>query len=202
VITGEFGDQLYGGGGLWEMMHYCPDHLEFDIRQNPDALLDFMTQKADREFAVWYYERMIENINSVDIPVETYHDFWWWQFFNYSHLSIYLDNVKTHDFDKDTAVNYYPDWYATDDYQQWSMNNNECGVKYNLHWIDCKLPSKKYIYEFDHDSYSRVFKNKELSVQNRPWSLSAFCMLDDFSKLYLDSDLDRILELLPDYIVD
>jgi hypothetical protein len=202
VITGEFGDQLYGGGGLWEMMHQSPAHLANDIRQDPDALLDFMTRKIDREFAVWYYERMIENINSVNIPVETCHDFWWWQFFNYSHPSIYLDNISDHNFDKSTMSNHnYPDWYATDDYQQWSMNNNKYGVKYNLQWVDCKLPSKKYIYEFDHDPYGRVFKNKELSVQNKSWRSPQFCMLDDFSKLCLDQDLDRILELLADYIV-
>ena len=203
VITGEFGDQLYGGAGLWEMMHHVPDHLNLDLRQDPDLLLGFLSSKTDRGFAVWYYERMLENINSTDIPVKTYHDFWWWQFFNYSQTSIYLLSVKAHHFNKTNISNYqYPDWFATNDYQQWSMNNNECGTKYNLNFVDGKLPSKEYIYDFDHDRYSRIFKTKQTSTQNKSLDLGQTCMLDDFSFLSSDHDLDRILELLPGHIRD
>ena len=203
VITGEFGDQLYGGGGLWEMMHLEPDHLNLNLRRDPDRLLDFMSQKIDREFAVWYYECMLENINSTNVPVETYHDFWWWQFFNYSQSSIYLSSIKTHGFDQNNCSNYqYPDWFATDNYQKWSMNNNRCGIKYNLNLIDCKLPSKEYIYDFDHDRYSRTFKTKQTSVQNKSYKPEKLCLLDDFSLLSSDRDLNRVLELLPNHVVN
>ena len=203
VITGDFGDQLYGGGGLWEMMHSEPDRLILDLRRDPDRLLDFMSQKINRKFAVWYYECMLENINSTNIPVETYHDFWWWQFFNYSQSSIYLSCIKTHGFDQTNCSKYqYPDWFATDDYQQWSMNNNQCGIKYNLNLIDCKLPSKNYIYDFDRDLHSRTFKTKQTSRQNKSQEAGQICLLDDFSLLNLDRDLDRIMELLPNHVVN
>ena len=82
------------------------------------------------------------------------------------------------------------------------MNNNQFGTKYTLNLSDGKLASKQYIYDFDHDEYGRVFKTKSKSVQVfiSLTDTKAFCVLDDFSKLYLDRDLDRILELLPDYI--
>jgi len=203
VITGDFADQLYGGGGLWEMMHFTPEYLIRDLRSDPDRLLDFLSAGQDREFAVWYYECMLKNIDSVDVPVETYHDFWWWQFFNYSQSSIYLAAIATHSFDQNSMANYqYPDWFATDDYQQWAMNNNQLGIKYSQNLIDSKLASKQYIYEFDHDEYCRAFKTKQLSVQSKSFNPRYFCMLDDFSKLYVERDLDRILELLPNHIQD
>ena len=97
-----------------------------------------------------------------------------------------------------------PQWFATNDYQQWAMNNNQLGTKYTLNHSDAKLASKQYIYDFDHDEYSRIFKTKSKSIQvfMQLKSTKEFCTLDDFSKLYVDHDLDRILELLPDHVVD
>ena len=57
-------------------------------------------------------------------------------------------------------------------------------------------------YDFDHDEYCRTFKIKSKSklLFYKLKLDKGFCTLDDFSKLYVDRDLDRILELLPDYI--
>jgi hypothetical protein len=141
---------------------------------------------------------MLDNINSIDIPVETYHDFYWWHFFNYHYTSSYI-RIRANTF----ANNYSPRCFATDDYQQWAMNNNQSGTKYTSSQSDAKLASKQYIYDFDHDEYCRIFKTKSKSIQvsDQLNSTKEFCILDDFSKLYLDHDLDRILELLPDHII-
>jgi len=197
IIDGEFGDHLYCGGHGWELFQSMPDSMLLDIRRDPDIMLNHFASKTSKNFATWYYECLLDNVNSTGIPVETYHDFCWWIFFNYHYTSIYI-KVRTDTF----ANNYNSRWYATDDYQQWSMNSNQFGIKYTLNRSDSKLASKQYIYDFDHDEYSRVFKTKGKSVQvfGLLYSTKEFCILDDFSKLYIDSDLDRILELLPDYI--
>jgi hypothetical protein len=203
VISGEFADQLYGHGGMgWELMQSNPEYLNRDLRQSPDALLDMLSKKVDRDFAVWYYERMLVNIDSVDIPVKTYHDFFWWIFFNYSYTSMYLKLIMKWGFDKCSVADYqYPDWYATNDYQQWSMNNNEMGIKYNLGLANNKLASKLYIYDFDHDQYSRLFKTKQTSIQSKPYNSMEICLLDDYSRLRYDQDLDRIMALLPNHVM-
>jgi len=198
VIDGEFGDHLYCGGHGWELFQSAPDSMMLDIRRDPDLMLDHFAAGTNKNFATWYYECLLDNVNSVDIPVETYHDFCWWIFFNYHYTSSYI-RISANTF----ANNYSPRWFATDDYQQWAMNNNQSGTKYTRNLSDSKLASKQYIYDFDHDEHSRVFKTKSKSVQvfDQLTSKKEFCILNDFSKLYVDSDLDRILELLPDYIV-
>ena len=198
VIDGEFGDHLYTGGHGWELFQSSPGNLVLDIRRDPDVMLNHLATSTNRNFATWYYECLLDNINSTNIPVETYHDFCWWIFFNYHYTSSYV-RIRGNTF----ANNYSPRWFATDDYQQWAMNNNQLGTKYTLKLSDGKLASKQYIYDFDHDDYSRVFKTKGKSIQvsNLLKSTTEFCTLDDFSKLYVDRDLDRILELLPDHIV-
>jgi len=198
VIDGEFGDHLYCGGPGWELAQSLPDSLVLDIRRSPDIMLNHFASKTNKNFATWYYECLLDNINSTGVPVETYHDFCWWIFFNYHYTSSYI-RIRENTF----ANNYSPRWFASNDYQQWAMNNNQFGTKYTLNLSDSKLSSKQYIYDFDHDEYSRVFKTKSKSVQVfiQLTDTKAFCVLDDFSKLYLDRDLDRILELLPDHVV-
>jgi hypothetical protein len=198
VIDGEFADHLYCGGHGWELLHTLPDSLTLDVRQNPDILLNYLASKLNKNFATWYYECILDNINSTNIPVETYYDFCWWIFFNYHYTSSYV-RIRKSTF----ANSYVPRWFATDDYQQWAMNNNQLGIKYTLNLGDSKLASKQYIYDFDHDEYCRTFKTKSKSIQmfSKIKSHKEFCTLDDFSTLYVDRDLDRILELLPDHIV-
>lgn len=199
VIDGEFGDHLYCGGHGWELSQSLPDCMGLDIRRKPDLMLNHFASKTNKNFATWYYEYLLDNVNSTDIPVETYHDFCWWIFFNYHYTSSYIRLRDT------TFANHCsPRWFATDDYQQWAMNNNQSGTKYTLNHSDAKLASKQYIYDFDHDEYSRIFKTKSKSIQvfMQLKSTKEFCTLDDFSKLYVDHDLDRILELLPDHVVD
>lgn len=198
VIDGEFGDHLYTGGHGWELFQSSPHSMVLDVRRKPDCLLKHFASKTNKNFAAWYYECLLDNVNSTGIPVETYHDFCWWIFFNYHYTSSYI-RIRVDTFDND----YSPRWFATDDYQQWAMNNNQSGTKYTLNLSDSKLASKQYIYDFDRDEYGRIFKTKGKSIQVSGLlkSTKEFCILDDFSKLYIDRDLDRILELLPDHIV-
>jgi len=197
VIDGEFADHLYTGGVGWELLRLMPECLTRDFRRNPDALLNQLASRTNKNFATWYYDCMLDNINSIDIPVETYHDFYWWHFFNYHYTDVYI-KIRNNTF----ANEYSPRWFATDDYQQWAMNNNRLGTKYTLNSGDSKLASKEYIYDFDRDEYCRTFKTKGKSIQmfSKIKSLKEFCTLDDFSKLYIDRDLDRVLELLPAHI--
>jgi len=198
ILDGQLADQLYSSGPGWELLRLYPDSLTLDIRQDPDLLLNHLASKINKNFATWYYEHILDNINSTNIPVETYHDFYWWIFFNYHYTNLYFKLRK------DSVTNdFSPRWFATNDYQQWAMNNNQIGTKYTRNLGDSKLASKQYIYAFDHDEYCRTFKIKSKSIQmfSKLNYSREFCMLDDFSKLYLDRDLDRILELLPDHIM-
>ena len=206
IIDGEPADQLFVAGTAQSILFSDPELLHNDLRTQPDQLLKILTQTVDKEFAVWHYENMLENINSTDIPVETYYDFFWWNAFNWVWPAICMRSLATQSDDNPNEVQAYLDnfthWYNTIEYQQWSMNNGintKCDI---LRISGNKLPAKDYIYDYTQDPYYRLFKLKLYSTGHQrnqyiaPW----FCLLDDHTRLYLDRDLDRILELLPDHV--
>ena len=204
VIGGDLADQLYCGAQGAAMAEAFSGSLDLDCRRSPDMLLKFIAAKTDPEFAEWFYERLMTNINSVNVPVETYHDFWWWHFFNYAWVDYIVrditKNMKSQDpvlVKKYLANHLY--WYDTAEYQQWSMNNNQNKIKYGVSLAETKLPSKQYIYDFDHNEYYRAFKTKQDSTSRQQNTLNEICMLDDCSFLY-EKDLALIQELLPAHI--
>jgi hypothetical protein len=176
-----------------------------DWRRDPDELLDFFTQAVDRPFAEWYYETTRANIESVDVPVENYYDFCWWLFFNATWSAILLRPLQFQTESSTASMQSYFDnvisFYNTQEYQQWSMVAR-LGVKYGTNIGERKLASKQYIYDYDHDEYYFQFKTKmeSTSRKNTNWG-GYFCILEDNTRLTLDRDLEKILELLPDHII-
>ena len=204
ILGGDLADQLYGG----KLPIWCAEQfsggMTLDCRREPDILLKSLEAKANREFAEWYYERMMTNIDSVDAPVKTYYDFGWWQFYNYGWAGFILRDLFTNKKTRDPVlIKKYLDsalyWYGSDDYQQWIMNNNQNRIKHGTGLGETKLPSKQYIYEFDHNEYYRMFKTKHDSTSIASYSDRPVCILDDYSCLFV-SDLPRVLELLPEHI--
>jgi hypothetical protein len=208
VINGEPGDQLYAGqagyDGFTHQYMNDADLWETNIRTNPDDMLQRLTDRIDKPFANWFYEIMMENINSTDIPVETYHDFNWWFSFNVMWSAIYLRSLHfTGETDANhlqTYLNSFTGWFDTMEYQQWAMNNNKRGQKYSSYAGLYKPASKRYIYEFDKDKYYYAFKRKVASGGRTKKFANWFCILNDFSRLNLDDDLEQILELFPAHI--
>lgn len=214
VITGDPGDNcLYSyinaNGHIAETV--LPQGLDIrfdierDVRRDPDGVIDLLSRLADKNFAKWFYNCVMENIESVDVPVITYHDFFWWIQFNYSWLG-----VKTLFYTRQSAVNLdatipfdrYVPFNDTAEYQQWAMNNNVRGQKYGKDIGEYKLATKKYIYSVDNDEYYYRFKMKTNSL-SRSVNRSAptwFCLLNDFTVLHIEKDLEQILSLLQQHI--
>ena len=205
IIDGEPADQLFSGSISQRLLYQNPNYLERNCRTDPDDLLKYLENCGGREFAEWLWENTMINIQSQDCPVETYHDFFWWCFYNYC-WTVTKFRIKVHMHQLSPAVikqylTDYTPWFDTADYQQWSMNNNQRGVKYGNHQGEYKLAMKQYIHSLDHNDYYLMFKVKAQS-KGRSYSVHAnwFCMLDDYTHLSLDTDLDQIIELLPNHI--
>lgn len=176
--------------------------------KDPDQLISYLSKITNsEEFGRWYFEKLSENISSVDVPIESYFDFTWWGGFNYHWISqIFFEWFGNR---SDLSVSwqdhrssfYY--WYDTVDYQLWAMVNNKPLIKYGAHIGQFKLVSKQYIYEFTKDQWYYKYKLKMGSpgrnTQTADTNL-AFAILDNFEILNLDQDLEMILELLPAYI--
>jgi hypothetical protein len=208
VVNGMPGDViLQSVAGLDLGMHLeDPMMLKESWRLQPDKLISYLCQTFQcNHLGRWYYEKISENILSVDIPVETYFDFLWWGGFNYHWLSQVLfewhancaDGKISWQDHRDSFVN----WYETDDYQKWSMINNK--EKYGKSVGDFKKSPKKYIYDYNRDEWYYKYKIKMGSAgrnQQNARSMRAFAILDNFEILYLDRDLEKIRKLFPDYL--
>jgi len=178
-----------------------------DWRTQPDDLIQYLSLVTNsKEFAKWYYEKNFNNITSIDVPIETYFDFMWWfgfncdyynwalhtWFFSYRHLNIPYTQFKS------ICVG----WYRNDEYQLWAMKNNGPLVKHGVGLGSFKRHPKQYIYNYDGNEYYYRYKTKINSNGRNQNSTSqkAFAITDQFEILFLEKDLDRIIELLPTHI--
>lgn len=201
LIDGELADQLFAGGISQSMLLDSVDLAEKDL-SDTGLLVDYIARSTGKECAEWYVNVTLENINSVSIPVQTYHDFFWWTFFNFSWVSVKMRTMQ-HQSVKSCKdyIEQYLHWFDHDQYQLWAMSANQRGLKYDQHPGDYKIAAKEYIYSFNKDQYYRYFKTKSHSDSRFvDRDTSWFCMLDDYTRLSLDHDLEQILHLLPDHV--
>lgn len=199
IINGELGDQL-SHGVTFSLGHNLAGLANQSWRTHGKQLIDWIGARSDRAWAEELYDGMAANIDSVAVPVETVQDWTWWLAFNFAWITVKLEMSRVLDMTLELAKDRMVAWYDYPAYQQWSCSNLHTGLKGDLTWPQYKPEFKKYIWEYTHDQYHQLYKIKINSVsvvkQSRMW----FCVLDDYTQLYLDRDLDRIAELLPDYI--
>jgi hypothetical protein len=181
--------------------------LSASWRTSPDVLIDYLAKIAQsKEFAVWYYETNKESIESTNIPIETYFDFMWWISFNYDyynwtvHTWFFILNQIGISWEQYQSR--FVGWFRTIPYQLWAMNNNGAGVKHGKTVGSFKHHPKTYIYEFDSNEYYYRYKTK-INSSGRVYASSVpgpFAITDNFELLYLEKNLDQIIELLPTHI--
>jgi hypothetical protein len=207
ILDGNFGDQLAAGGHAQAMLFNNPADLDRNFRQDPDYLIDYLAGKCqgNRATAEWYYQQVLTNINSVDIPLETYYDFFFWTFFNMVWMAVFLrSDVHGSSNQQASLKDFYKSmipWFGSAGFQQWAMANNRRGIKYGSNMGQSKLEYKQYIHSVDHDEYYLNFKTKIDSLTRKSQAEHRrFALLDDFTWLNLDRDLEQILQLLPAHI--
>lgn len=202
-INGDPADQLFAGSISQSMLLDDSTMMNKNLMSDPDSLLSYIEKLTSKRFSHWYYERIVENIQSINVPVITYHDFFWWTFFNHSWISTKMRVLHLSSWGKlgnaNPCFDRFINWFDTEDYQKWSMVSNIHDKKYGKDLGAYKQAAKDYIYSINKDAYYQKFKTKTSSGSHytdvQPW----ICMLDDLSLLTLD-DIDLVLELLPDHI--
>lgn len=127
-----------------------------------DILIKHLSIDGDDKFGELFYEKMVKNINTSNVPVHSLHDFFWWEIFNIKYLNCavrgalyYNDRVEWK-----TAINTIMNWYSGHDYQRWSMTNNNNGVKIQKTVSTYKQCAKDYIWTVDKNDWYRNFKIK------------------------------------------
>lgn len=115
-----------------------------------------------------YYYKLVRNIETSDVPINSFYDFYWWHLFNLKFICLstklfVFDNCKMTYNDLETSVF---DWFNNNDYQQWSMVNNNNGEKIEFGSTTLKLCAKRYIYDVDKNEWYFYFKQKISSNEN------------------------------------
>ena len=163
LIAGDTGDGLFIKVDIQELDLWKPGSYKKSIH-NPDELLAFFAFKTDKEHAKWFYEAVMHNAHSANMPLNTYEDFLWWFCFNITWCGYafkpleYALNQNTNDYEMFFKNNF--GWYGSDDYQSWAINNTSTGLKYAGTPRSYKMPAKEYIYDVDKNWYYRDYKTK------------------------------------------
>lgn len=124
----------------------------------------------DQNFGELFYEKIVRNIKTSNVPIYSLHDFFWWTIFNgrYLHCALrapvtYSIGVNKQELIKDCIIQ----WYNTTEYQLWSMTNNNNGQKLTGPTQGLyKTAARNYIYEFDKDEWYFNHKIKIISLPN------------------------------------
>jgi len=215
VFTGDMAETPVATlGGRATQLNIDRKTLLADWRNNADLVISFLQARGKDNYvskrsdatAQWFYENIKNNINSVDVPIETCYDFFWWSWFNNTWVDVKLRSLHYQPYQTKESIIKYLDnfipWFGTENYQHWAMNNNKIGVKYGDRFSDRKLALKQYIYDFNKDYHYFKYKTPldstgrgTIRQENK-----FFCLLDDFTPLYLKTNMSRIRQLLPTYI--
>lgn len=186
-------------------------------QHNRDQVISILSDgpEISVDYCNWMYNALAENIHSTGLPIDTLGDWFWWVAFNHMwgvvnlmDINQYVPRIGRNS----TILNNKVNWFDSDGYQQWIIRNFK-----NFKRRFDKTDLKEYIYTVSDDVYYLKFKRKIRSNQRKKYNAFIydrsktpeqyaylardhyFCILENLEFLYLDTDFDRIVELLPDH---
>ena len=161
-------------------------------------------------FGERFYNKLDLHAKTSPVEINSLHDFFWWYIFNIKYtncakrgIAYFNDTV-----DLETADSKVINWYHNDDYQLWSMNNNNNGDKIGKSAATYKQVARDYIYDLDSNDAYYMFKLKienvgllysrqevtNIETQQRP--NARFGITNKYDTMYIDEKQTR------DYIQD
>ena len=167
-----------------------------------DVILEHFKIASNPAFAESFYNKFEKNIQTSSIKINSLHDYFWWMIFNIKYLNCsvrgaiyYNDRVSTEYVVKLGIIN----WFNGQDYQRWSMVNNNNGQKIIKGPATYKMAARQYIYDLDKNDWYFYFKIKleslglsiihDQDVSNTPLNMrpnARFGIDTDYNLLYID----------------
>lgn len=183
-ITADEGDCLFGTMGFLELQqnfeYYIQNlsaesqaHLssirnkmtsgDVHYSQFKDLIIEHWNIPSNKQLGASWYDKFEKNIQTATVPIVSLHDYYWWLLFNTKWVScairtsVFLSDRQNYEsVINDWAMN----WGNTDDFQRWSMVNNNNGEKIGLGATTYKMAARKYIYDLDKNDWYFYFKLK------------------------------------------
>lgn len=133
-----------------------------------DLIVKHLSVRDNPNFGRLLYEKYHWNIQTASVPVYSLHDFFWWLIFNVKYLNCSVRGALYFNdrLDYKTAIYRIFNWFNGEEYQLWSMVNNNNGQKIKKSISTYKSAARDYIYEIDHNEHYKTFKLKLESLFN------------------------------------
>jgi len=183
-ITADEGDCIFGTMSFLDLQQnfeYYIDRLSSDSRSKirslktkmtsgdvhysayKDLIIEHWSIPSNKNLGIDWYEKFEKNILTSSVPIVSLHDYYWWVLFNIKwvscaiRISVYLnDRIHCKTVINDWAIN----WFGSEDYQKWSMVNNNNGEKIEMSATSYKMAARKYIHDLDKNDWYFYFKLK------------------------------------------
>lgn len=164
MVNGECGDQVQGTDLYRALTHQHGKHA-LNISWTPDliiSLIKFRAQVSDSD-ARQLAEVLMNQVRQAPIDIVTLGDFWWWINFTCKWACAFyrLITKSTPQVDSKFIDNYFFPFYASNDFQLWSMYKRE--EKHKGDWATYKWKAKDFVCDF--------LGNDEYQAKHRQGSL-------------------------------
>lgn len=182
-ITADEGDAIFGtmiGLNLYHTYDAMLAELSPTVRNNlkllknkisseevhyslyKDLIIKQLSLSKNEEFGRILYEKFNRNIQTSSVPIHSLHDFFWWIIFNVKYLNCSVRSALYFNdrIDFKQAIYKIENWYNAENYQLWSMVNNNNGTKIESNVMSYKKVAREYIYDLDNNEWYKNYKLK------------------------------------------
>jgi hypothetical protein len=168
LVFGELNDQLFGSDILKNVSVWAGRNIlndKFTVEMGIKYLTEYCKMNT-RHAAIWS-ELLLENLKSCPRHNSSVWDVFWWYNFSLKWINVYYRYLMRCNIDAELIQSQidtsYCAFFNTEDFQLWSMNNNE--DKHQGTWDSYKYAGKQLVAEVTADTnfFNRTKKN---SLQN------------------------------------
>lgn len=192
IIGGEHNDQLFGSDVVGKLVaQYGPEVIHKPYRR--DTFFEFFNGKVQNPSIVNFYLDLFERLATASpIPLVSHFDRLWWINFSLKWQSVFmrmLSYTTPRNVGKVTREYIqanYNHFYGTEDFQLWSLNNQDKKIKGE--WNTYKWPCKDIIYDYTKDADYRDNKIKRGSLYFLLVQQSSYNFIDE--QMHFSRELD------------
>lgn len=193
IVTGEHNDQIFGTDAFRHIFLHYNEYFNSPLtREGIRIHLDTMI--SDTRLNDYFYDVGVESAAKYGIVLEKHSDWWWWWNFNMKWRYVYfrifaLAAPKCWPMiDSGFIGRYLHHFYATDDFQLWSINNPQ--IRYLKKWNEYKHQAKLEIYQFDKNEDYYLNKSKKGSLNTVFQQRDVVQAIDEDFNFYKEFDPD------------
>lgn len=198
IVSGEHNDQLFGADLMGPIIFkHGPSVIRAPF--DPEMFAEnFANVAVPLEMTRWYMQ-LLSRMRAVSpIPIETNYDFAWWINFTlkwqtvYMRLIMFVEPSRAHLVTEEWMRSRYMPFYNTEDFQRWSLHNNDKKIKDS--WPTYKWPCKDIIYDYTKDAEYRDRKTKVGSLSSFLVGHDSLRVIDDSFRFHAEVPMEEIYE--------